>query len=434
MRVPVLVSLLAGAVFPASAGLLNSSALDPSLFRVTQFTTGLPFPGGMAITPDGGFLVATSPGYSSGAILRFTDQNLDGFADGPGVAVFSGSGGPYTSLVYTGKYWLVAEELANKYVLLQPGANPTDPYTVAGELQVQFQSFPWLHPTEGATVAPVAGNPNQIDVFFNVGSEFNDALSSTNATLSGMGLSPVSIAGDSLYRIRIDQGGASPVVVGGPVQIATGIRNVYGFAYDATNGNLYFADNAIDALVDPWTSPPPQADELNVLTALQLAGGVVNFGYPTCYIQYLTGAAVGSGCQMPLAVFQPVNGNRSEGPAGVALAPPGFPAGFNSGLFVGFYGYDGGPVNDQNALVFYSLGTGQYLHFIESANPLTGAPINLYSSSDSLFVADFLTGDVWQITATGVPEPGNTALVLVAILGFGWFRLLSSSEKRRCRR
>lgn len=434
MRALVYVFLLACAAFPANASLLNSSAVDTSLFRVTQFATGLPFPGGMAITPDGGFLVATSPGYSSGAILRFTDQNLDGVADGPGVAVFSGGGGPYTSLVYTGKYWVVAQELANKYVFLQLGANPNDPYSVAGELQVTFQSFPWLHPTEGATIAPVPGNPGLVDIFFNVGSEFNAALSSTDVTVSGMGLSPVGVPGDSLYRIRIDQSGASPVVVGGPVQIATGIRNVYGFAYDAITGNLYFADNGIDDSVSPSTAPPPQADELNVLTALQLAGGSVNFGYPTCYIGYLTGASVGSGCQQPLVAFQPVNGNRTEGAAGIALAPAGFPAPFNNGVFTGFYGYDGGSVNDQNALVFYNLGTGQYVHFIESANPLTGAPINLYSSPNSLYVSDFLTGDVWQITATDVPEPGTAALVLGAILLCRLVRLPSSSGRSRCRR
>ena len=427
------VALLAAVVSPASASLLNSSVFDTSLFRVTQFATGLPFPGGMAITPDGGFLVATSPGYSSGAILRFTDQNLDGVADGPGVAVFSGGGGPYTSLVYTRKYWLAAQEGGDRYAFLAPGANPNDPYTAVGELQLIYNGASWWHPTEGATVAPVAGSPGLVDVFFNAGSQNNAALSSGNVTVQGLGMTAVDVAADALYRVRIDQSGATPVVVGGPVQVATGLRNVYGLAYDSGSGTLYFADNGIDE-ANPSTGAPPQADELNLLTDIQLAGGAVNFGYPTCYIQYLSGAAVGSGCQQPLAAFQPVNGYRSEGAAGVALAPPGFPTPFHNGVFIGFYGNPSGAVNDQNALVFYNLGTGQYLHFIESANPLTAAPISIYSSNDSLFVADFGTGVVWQVAATGVPEPGTAALVLGAILMCGLFRLPFSSARSRCRR
>ena len=75
-------------------------------------------------------------------------------------------------------------------------------------------------------------------------------------------------------------------------------------------GNLYFTDNAIDALPAGSRQPvtpdgePPQADELNMISAQQLGvGAPINFGFPNCYIQYANGGVlgvpVGTGCVQP---------------------------------------------------------------------------------------------------------------------------------------
>src|SRR5262249_31599076 len=163
--------------------------------------------------------------------------------------------------------------------------------------------------------------------------------------------------------------------------------------------DLYFTDNGIDGLPDP-----PQADELNVIRASQFDQGVIDFGYPNCYIQFGTGNSVGSGCTQPLAAFQPINGHQSLGAAQLVLAPTSFPAGFNNGVFIGFSGTN---AQDKNPVIYYDFGTGQYTHFIEETT--MGHPIGLLADSNSLFISDWGTGNVFEIVAQ-TPEPASVAL------------------------
>ena len=67
-----------------------------------------------------------------------------------------------------------------------------------------------------------------------------------------------------------------------------------------------FADNAIDGPGDDGDEPQPEG--LNRIPAAEF-GILQDFG---CYIQYRTGAPIGSGCKLPLAAFQPL-------PSGTAL-------------------------------------------------------------------------------------------------------------------
>ena len=139
--------------------------------------------------------------------------------------------------------------------------------------------------------------------------------------------------------VTIDTTGESPLA-SNLGKIAAGIRNVFGMAFQLGTGDLYFADNAEDAL--PGNNFPPQADELNVLPAAQIGVTIPDYGFPSCYIQYFTGTQIGSGCVRPIAVFQPLpdttSGHPSQGPAGLAFAPPNFPPGLNNGVFIGFSG------------------------------------------------------------------------------------------------
>jgi len=276
----------------------------------------------------------------------------------------------------------------------------------------------------------------------NVGSEFNNVATPAGDTvkLSGTGFSSTPSAtlhGDSLYMIRIDTTGAQPTVTA-VQQVASGIRNVYGMAFDPA-GNLYFTDNGMDSLPPGSTQPvapdgePPQADELNMISAAQLgAGAPVDFGFPNCYIQYayggVPGVPVGSGCVQPLAAFQPLTDSHGvqhelEGATDLAFAPAGFPAPYNNGIFVGFTG--GESPNDEAGLAFYSFTTHSYIAFIQSGNPLIGDILGVTSTGNALYISDFGTGTVYEIQAAATPEPSSvllTAFALLAGSAYGWSR------------
>jgi glucose/arabinose dehydrogenase len=159
-----------------------------------------------------------------------------------------------------------------------------------------------------------------------------------------------------------------------------------------------------------------------------------NFGYPTCYIGYRTGDQVGSGCVDPLVAFQPIPngtplGSESEGPVEIAFAPSSFPAGYNNGIFITFAGKGTiGPSNEENALVYYDFGTGQYIHFTENSLPGVGQLVGALSTPDALFITDGNTGTVYEITSAA-PEPASLALCAAALL-FGWNRLSRSISYR----
>ncbi|HEY4360237.1 MAG TPA: PEP-CTERM sorting domain-containing protein [Bryobacteraceae bacterium] len=402
----------------------NTSAVDASFFNLTQFAS-LSLPNSMQQLSDGSLAVLSSASdLSSGSIVRLVDANHDGVADGPGTVLYSTNSGPLTGFVKVGDYYAVGNLGDHTITLLQPGATPADTMTAVGTLQFTYTAD-WEHNNVGMAVRPGSA-PGTYDLVVNIGSEFDHQLSTDTVGLSGAGLLSTILTGDSLYTITIDETGATPTA-SHPQMVVTGIRNVIGMQFDAA-GNFYFADNAIDG-TGPQGDEPPQADELNYIPAANF-GTLANFGYPTCYIQYRTGTPVdtgGGGCVQPLVAFQPLDngtplGSESEGPGEIALSPSSFPAGFNDGVFVGFAGKPFiGPTNEENAIVYYDFGTGQYIHFTENSLDGVGRPVGLLSTSDALFVSDILTGQVYEITAA-VPEPSTIGLCSVALL-LGWLAL-----------
>ena len=79
--------------------------VNPNDFRITTFASGLNYPNRLARLSDGSILVATSNPNgsgtffaSSGALLRFTDTNGDGVADGPGQVMYSDLLGVWVAL------------------------------------------------------------------------------------------------------------------------------------------------------------------------------------------------------------------------------------------------------------------------------------------------------------------------------------------------
>ncbi len=404
---------------PCFAGLiLNSPAVDTSLFTVNTFATGVGFAYSMQSLPDGSLAVLSSPGFGPPAsILRFTDTNHDGVADGPPTVLYTTANGALTGLTKVGNYYAVGNFGAHTITLLQPGSTPTSPWTSVGSFNFDYGPN-WEHDTVGITARPTPGSPGSYDLIFNIGSEFNDQLSTDKVALTG--LATATLTGDSLYSVTINETGAMPTA-SNVRQIATGIRNVAGMQFDAA-GNFYFADNAIDG-PGPDGDEPPQADELNFISAATF-GMDQNFGYPTCYIGYRTGDQVGTGCVDPLVAFQPIPngtplGSESEGPVEIAFSPSSFPAGYNNGIFIVFSGKgDLGAANEENAIVYYDFGTKQYIHFSENSQPDVGALVGALSTPNGLFITDATTGTIYEITSAA-PEPASLGLCAAALLA-GW--------------
>ncbi len=319
------------------------------------------------------------------------------------------------------------EILLNKTItLLQPGATPSAPWTSVAVMQFNYPDVspgvPWEHSSAGLAVESTPGQPGSYTLVFNVGSAADSTASTQQVGLTATGFSDfpsgpggsVSLNGDSLYSITINTTGAQPSATN-LQQVADGIRNVFGMAFQPGTGDFYFADNGIDYPLNP-DGFSQQADELDFISAANFADGMVpNFGFPNCYTQYETGIQIGSGCVQPLAAFQPIDGHNTNGVTEIAFAPANFPAPFNDGVFVGFTGEGGGPGDPDAGLDYYDIATGQYLQFIQGGNPAIADILGVTSTDDALFVSDFGTGTIYEITAAS-PEPGTGVMLGAALI------------------
>ncbi|MBK7950478.1 MAG: hypothetical protein IPK00_17415 [Deltaproteobacteria bacterium] len=404
--------------------------VDPGDFEVTVFASGLDSPLSMQPLLDGSILVATN-----GGCLRLVDADDDGVADGPGVSVFTGSGGLVTSLRLAGDLAFIAQ--GQSISVLRRGATPASPLSFVTSFSLQIP-FPWSHIALTLAVREVA--PDLFELFFNVGSKEDDLA--TTGTVPIVGAVAGVVQPDSIYRVVVDDRGPT-VTVSGLERIASGLRNAFGIAFQPGTGDLYFEDNSIDGPTPPFEVG---VDELDRIPAEEIGGPVEDFGFPSNYFAYRTNAEVGSGGLDPLFTFQPIpppNGAESEGPAEIAFAPPGFPAGLREGLFVGFHGLftTAGVANPDNPVVYVDLGTGAYFHFVEGAQAATGHPDGLLATGDSLFVSDFTTangfavpgaGRIYRIRYVGsgpaVPTtpPHGLVLLVASLLASGWAATMSS--------
>ena len=417
--------LALGTATPDAAHALNigGPGVSPADFRITAFATGLNFPYGMQLLSDGSLLVATSrpvdpnnPSFfnSVGELIRLLDTNGDGVADSSSIAL-SGLPGVLTGLGVAGNLVFVTSSAfgQERISVLRMGATPADPFSFIGALTFTFPPN-WEHTTYGLAVRPTPAQAGSWDLFFNVGSDGNNTQSAATVPLAG--LTSGTLEGASIYKVTVTDTG-NAVSVAGLTRIASGLRNAAGMAFHPVSRDFYFADNGIDGLTDP--DEPLSVDEMNVIAAGAIGGTVEDFGFPENYTQYRTGSVVGGAGIQPIATFQPIlspNGAESEGPVQIAVAPRYFPAAVNNGIFVGFHGkFDGAEAdNEENALVYLDLGTGQYFHFISSTEPGIGHPDGLVATDDSLFIADlsstgFLegvgTGVIYQIRALSTLTP-----------------------------
>ncbi|MBX7072872.1 MAG: hypothetical protein K1X71_06955 [Pirellulales bacterium] len=399
----------------------DSPFIDPLDFRVTTYRSGLNFPTSMQTLGDGSLLVATSNPNgslfnSTGALVRLVDANSDGVADAAPQTLYNGLPGVVTSVRREGSlvFATSSQSGSQRISLLRTGATAADPYSLLGSLNFSFPAG-WEHSTYTMTTRPVAGSPGDYELYFNIGSQFNNLA--TTGTVGLSGLASGTLAGDSIYRVRVSDTGPAPVV-SNLEQIASGLRNAAGMVIQPNSGALYFEDNGIDTPGN--LSEAFSADELNVIAAGDLGGAVENFGFPDTYIQYRTGAQIGNTGVAPIVAFQPLGPTQSEseGPVEIGLSPAAFPGGLNNGMFVAFHGESGkaGLANGENPLVYYDFARNEYLHFISNDDPSVGSWNGVLSSGNSLFLTDLTstgsfsapgTGVIYQIQALPAPIPGD---------------------------
>lgn len=422
---------------------VQGPGVNTNHFRVTTFASGISFPLGMAELPDGSLLVtavqnaAFSSGTNPGRLIRLTDTNTDGIADGAGVILYSNLSPSLTAVRVLDKLVFVMGA-SHPITVLRMGATPSSPLTLAGRLIITYPSG-WvqhLHSELGVRRSP--GFTNRYELFFQVGSEFNSAVTARTATLSNDNIAGAtgSLAGDAIHAITIIDDGTT-LTATNLMQIASGVRNPAGFTFQPATGDFYFEDNSIDGI--SGSADPVSADELNFIARTNLGGAVDFFGYPSNYISYRTNLSIGGIGVQPLYVFQPLpnplNGAESEGPNQIAFAPPGFTDGLNMGIFVGFHGRfnNGGTANEENPLLFASLVSSNYFHFILGQQVGIGHLDGLLSTRDSLFVADLVTngntgnglnaGAIYQIKSLVTPTlPTLTIQRLGAQVQLSWNR------------
>ena len=413
---------------PFSVG--GDPIVNPADFRVTAFASGLNYPKGLMSLSDGSLLVAvnnpvagsTSFYDSTGELLRFTDADGDGVADGSGQVLYNDLPGEITAIHQAGEFILAtsAQSGSEGIYVLREGATPSAPLTLVGSLDLAFPT-PWEHTTYASVVRPTPGQPGDFDVIFNVGSQYNGVvigsngsvvldsngnptLEPTTGTVTASGLATGTLQGDSLYMVTLHDQGGTPTL-SNLTQVATGLRNAASLAIDPTTGDLYLADNGIDG--NDYGNEAWSADELDIIPAALIGKQVENFGFPYSYVKTIdapgdpvTVVEPTYGIQ-PTIAFEPLpdpvltaEGSESEGSSGFALSPPDFPAGLNHGVFIGFHGLfsQGGTANDENPMLFADPSTGHYFDFISNDLANIGHLDEALSTADSLFVADFTSG------------------------------------------
>jgi glucose/arabinose dehydrogenase len=462
-----LVVTLAGAAMASAepVALQLARAEDRARFRVTTFAAGLGYPTSMATLADGSLLVATSDGgrawldnyvfaSTQGALVRLTDTDGDGVADGAPQTMAAGLPGLVTSVRRVGSlvFALSSQGGAEAVTMWRTGATAADPFTLAGRLSFSFPAG-FEHTTYALAARPAVGRG--VELLFNVGARLNSSATPSGITVGLTAAGGAAFPGgvsqtvvpDAIHRVIVNDDG-SAVTVTAPLQIARGLRNAAGMVFDAA-GNLWFEDNGIDTEGNRGVSF--SADELNMISAAAVGVSVPDFGFSGTYTRYSDGVTVGptAGISLSQVSFTPLAGEKSEGAVEVALAPGSFPDEFGGGFFVPFSGVfnRGGAANDENPVVFVNPATGARFHFI--ANQTMGHPNGVLASDRGLFLSDLnytgrfgdpiiggvtdngdgidadREGVVYLITP--VPEPGTVAVVCGAVLT--WF-----GRRRRCSR
>ncbi len=393
---------------------VQGPGVNPNDFRVTTFASGLDFPLGMAQLADDSLLITISQGAnyfsSTGKLVRLTDIDLNGVADGAGTILYSNLPGALTALrVMDNLVFVLGRPFP--ITILRAGAQPSSPLTLVGQVGIKYTGSR-MHAASALGLRRTPGYTNRYDVLFQLGAEYNFAVTTNTLALTNSNIPGAQgfLNGDAIHLLTFIDNGTN-VTATNLTQVASGVRNPAGFAFHPATGDLYFQDNGIDGLING--NEPLSADELNFIARTNIGGPIEFFGFPTNYTLYRTNTFVGGAGVPPLVVFEPIpnpfTGRESEGANDIAFAPPGFPDGLNTGIFLGFHGKysNGGTANEENPVVYADPATGDYFHFILGQQPGIGHLDGLLATRDSLYVAD--------LVSTGNPNSGAGAGVIYQI-------------------
>lgn len=390
-----LAGVLGNPAFAATPSpLLLGPGIDAGSLRVTTFATGLDFPNGIVALPDGSLLVAESApeggSYfsSTGRLTRLTDADRDGSADDAGTTLADGLPGTLVGLARAGNLVLAttAQSGDEGILVFRRGKRWRDPLRQVAEIRLDVTGF--LHQSYGLAVRPHPGAAHRFDLLFNIGADGND---SGGGVAHASGLVTGDLADSSIHLVTIGDD-ASGLLATPPVQIARGLRNAAAFVFEPGSGDLVIADNGIDTPGNEIEAL--SADEIDRIPAAAIGGPVEDFGFPESYVRYRTGEVVGGRGVAPEFAFQPIGASENEGAASLAVAPAGFPAGMNDGLFVGFHGQsdDFGLDNEENPLVFVDPRTGTSVDLVSNDDPVVGHIGHLLATADTLYLVDLCGG------------------------------------------
>ena len=389
-------------VRPNPFPLADDPRIDPSDFRVTTFAWGLPYTNGMLALPDGSLLVAVNEGDgtafvgSTGKLLRMSDDDSDGVADAMspvGIVAPAGGHGPLVLRELPGAIVqmravgdivvVTTRQPARSHLIVLRAGPPGEHLRLLGRMTLDY-AREHVHRTYGIAVRE-AQAPGSVEVYFNIGSRLDDA--SDLAPVGLAGLATGALRPESIHRVTLAIDG-DRVTASEPELVATGLRNAAGMAFHPESGDLYLQDNGMN--LDDGSEDQLSADELNVIPTERLGREVLDFGFPSDYVAAGTGARVGGGAEQPVLAFLPTGDGQAEGAAEITFAPPGFPAGLDTGLFVGFHGrYSlGGVANEENPVLYVDLAERVTVPFVPNDAPDVGHLDSLLSTSDSLFLAD----------------------------------------------
>ena len=204
------VSALFAACFYAQASAavpftVQGPGVNSNDFRVTIFVSGLDFPLDMAKLSDGSLLVGACQGAnffnSTGKLLRFTDTNDVGIADGPGTVLYTGLPTSQTAVRIAGTLVFVTGQ-NEPITILRAGTTPSSPLKLVGQIGILY-SGSWEHPNSALTVRDTPGRTNAYDLLFQLGSDSNYAVTTQTTSLTNRNVPGATgtLRGDSCYMI-----------------------------------------------------------------------------------------------------------------------------------------------------------------------------------------------------------------------------------------
>lgn len=441
-----------------------SQAGGPSALAGTTLASGLNFPYELAVANDGSLLfgqtTTTYPYglsygegfFSTGSAWELPSQGNGSF--GSPVAVSGSFSGIATSV----------KTLSNGVLLVDNGSADE---SVGGTRVMNFVSpagqtigsitfaYPascsevcWDHGNGMSLVVPGANGSNT--VYFIVGSEFDDAASTSTVSISGLGLNNFTLNADSIYMMTVQStNGNSVQVTSAPQQIAAGLRNPFALTLDSA-GDLLIADNGIDGA---HTVNELGADSIDEIPANMIGEEIYDFGFPDSYTNFSTGQVVSGDPNAipPVVALIPVadsNGTpqNCEGASAIVSLPAGSFSfvGSQGGVIVSCNGGDqAGADNTENAVLYYDFAAGTLIPILDDGTSGLGHISGLALIGNDLFMEDMAAsgsqdlqsglgqGAIYEFDlAAPAPEPGTLATGGLGMCLLAVVKLIVQSKRK----